>query len=125
MRWLYVLPLQLTAFAKTNSHPHPGYTVSCYGKEEGSDEYLSDLKKEYSSVTVACGYSNASMIAQLWRDSWPSDEYFPCDEQLSVGKNRRAWWYGGDSGEYHVYGKGVLNDESLITTVGYFANFAD
>ena len=125
MRWLYVLPLQLTAFAKTNSHPHPGYTVSCYDTGAGSDEHLSNLTKEYSSVTVACGYSNASINLQLWEDGWPFDTYYASDEQLPVGKNRRAWWYGGDSGNYHIYGRGVLNNESLITTVGYFANFAD
>lgn len=121
-----VLALMLTcavsAFAASNVH-HNYVMATSSGTAKGSSVYLSNTNKEYINVSLSCSNSNAIGVVSLYKVGNP-DKYYGNDQTLTVSTGNRAWWYGGDSGNYYLTLKVSNNGGSRVTSRGTLQNVA-
>lgn len=116
------LSLGITASAADNR-----YTFQTDYSGSGEDWTLGTEKKEYSSITVSCQSSSVKATMQLWKKGfWGNYTRYEQDQTISVGYNRRVWWFGdqNNSGKYHVTANVSNNYGNTVSFTGYFQNFS-
>ena len=111
----------VAAFAA--DYTHNNYTIVTTANGEGPDVAMGGNPKEYVNIAVSCPNNGAVADLTLWKDGW-SDTYYGRDQTITVGNGRRAWWYGGDAGNYHISMRVAGNAGSTMTATGTFRNFA-
>ncbi len=91
----------------------------------GETKSLTSKKKEYSSISMICHSTTAHATMQLWKDGVFGDTRYEQDQTISVGNNRRVWWFGDQSKSANYYIKASVsdNDGDTVAFTGYFRNF--
>ena len=112
-----------TAFASANDV----HAYAINGTGNGPNVWLTEDKKEYTDVTVLnkSGSGNLHAVVSLWWHNWPyADKWYPDNQSLAQGTYRRAWWYGGPAGDYHIYQECLEGGSSVVGSYGTFQNFS-
>lgn len=98
-----------------------------YTDYSGSGEvwWLDKNYKQYTNVDVSCSNASAKAEMQLWKNWFLGDVHYDRDQTFTVGKNRRAWWYGDteSTAQYHITANVQKNNNATVAFTGYLNTY--